>query len=105
MQVLFKNAGHRVASQQQALFSELAKGPKSFVDIRQGFTKVTLDGLAQKSMVTSFEAPIVAGSWQQHADYWANLTHARANVEQAFSSDRYYVSLEQYGAFLLRRHW
>ena len=99
--VIFKNAGHRVASQQQALFSELAKGPKSFVDIRQGFTKVTLDGLAQKSMVTSFEAPIVAGSWQQHADYWANLTHARANVEQALVVTGITSQLEQYGAFLL----
>ena len=99
--IIFKHAGHRAASQQQALFSELAQAPKALIEIRQHFTKSTLDGLAQKHMTTEFEAPIVAGAWQRSIEYWESLSHARANVEQALVITGITAQLEQYGAFLL----
>jgi len=98
---IFKNSGHRAASQQQALFSEIAQGAKVLTDIRQSYTKPTLDGLKQKDMITEFAAPVVAGVWQRSTDYWENLSHARANVEQALVITGITAQLEQYGAFLL----
>ncbi|UTP73506.1 primosomal protein N' [Alteromonas sp. LMIT006] len=98
---IFKNTGHRAASQQQALFSEIAQGAKVLTDIRQSYTKPTLDGLKQKDMITEFSAPVVAGVWHRSTDYWETLSHARANVEQALAITGITAQLEQYGAFLL----